>query len=137
MSFVVRVSKFIVQNVFNNSHIKCNNEYYNNNDNKNDKKSYWIQQWTWQQQQTRLLRDSSARIQRNSWQTFFQSCSIFHLMFAYPLVEQNGRPSKWHQKELTNHEPFKKSTNSSLCCSGWHGSKNRFRSIIKLSWLKQ
>ena len=55
---------------------------------------------------TRLLWDSSARIQRNSWQTFFQSCSIFHLMFAYPLVEQNGRPSKWHQNIIKNCRPI-------------------------------
>ena len=36
---LARVSKFVVENVFNNSHIEYNNEC-DNNDNKNDKKSY-------------------------------------------------------------------------------------------------
>ena len=53
---------------------------------------------------SRLKRDILSQIQRNSQQSFFQSCLNSQLVFAFPLVKQNGQK-----------------------CDGWgHGSKIRF-----------
>ena len=61
---------------------------------------------------TRLKRDIPSVIQRNSWRTFFQSCSISQLVFAYPLVKQNGRLmlllSLWLQNYLSIHHQVMK-----------------------------
>ena len=59
----------------------------------------------------RLIRDIPSLIQRNSWRTFFKSCTISQLAFAYPLVKQNGRLllllSSWLQNYLSIHHQAK------------------------------
>ena len=61
---------------------------------------------------SRLKRDTPSVIQRNSWPMFFQSCSISQLVFAYPLVKQNGRlmlfVSSWLQNYLSIHHQVMK-----------------------------
>ena len=64
----------------------------------------------------RLIRDIPSLIQRNSWRTFFKPYTISQLVFAYPLVKQNGRLL--------------------LLLSSCRGSKIIFQSIIKQNQAK-
>ena len=69
---------------------------------------------------SRLKRDIPSVIQRNSWRTFFQSCSISQLVFAYPLVKQNGRLmlllSSWLQNyHLIHHQLMKAKITKPTC----------------------
>ena len=60
----------------------------------------------------RLIRDIPSLIQRNSWRTFFKPYTISQLVFAYPLVKQNGRlmlfVSSWLQNYLSIHHQVMK-----------------------------
>jgi len=69
---------------------------------------------------SRLKRDTPSVIQRNSWPMFFQSCSISQLVFAYPLVKQNGRLmlllSSWLQNyHLIHHQLMKAKITKPTC----------------------